>query len=136
MPRHMTAAEFQRSTRSGFRGRRRWSAATPTTCSEGHRHASKMEARVCVRLTLECRASGARLLQQVRFPLLSIGSKANAGDLVLKAAPADDADAGAFYNVSDHTFNIFNWTSYGAYVEFPFMSYGDAWPSSLPGSAA
>ena len=76
MPRHMTAAEFQRSTRSGFRGRRRWSAATPTTCSEGHRHASKMEARVCARLSLECRATGARILQQVRFPLLAIGSKA------------------------------------------------------------
>lgn len=57
-------------------GRRRWSQATPTTCPAGHRHASKMEARVCARLTLECRATGARLLQQVRFPLLAIGGKA------------------------------------------------------------
>lgn len=60
----------------GVPGRRRWSSATPTTCPAGHRHASKMEARVCARLTLECRARGERLLQQVRFPLLSIGSKA------------------------------------------------------------
>lgn len=35
-----------------------------------------MEARVCARLTLEAAAAGARILQQVRFPLLSIGGKA------------------------------------------------------------
>lgn len=72
----ITAEEFHRLTaaRKGRGGR--WSSATPTTCAEGHRHASKMEARVCARLSLECRATGARILQQVRFPLLAIGSKA------------------------------------------------------------
>ncbi len=68
----MTGGDLQRIIRSG---RRRWSRATPTTCPAGHRHASKMEARVCVRLTLEARVTGARLLQQVRFPLLSIAGK-------------------------------------------------------------
>ena len=65
-----------------------------------------------------------------------IGSKANDANLVLKSAPADDTDGGGYYKVSDNTFNIFNWTAYAGYVEFPFTSYGDPWPSSLPGSAA
>lgn len=75
MSRAISSADFQRMTRPAPGGRRRWSAATPTTCGSGHRHASKMEARVCGRLTLECRATGARLSQQVRFPLLSIAPK-------------------------------------------------------------
>lgn len=68
-------AAFRAGRVSGKRFGRRWSSATPTTCPSGHRHASKMEARVCARLTAECAASGARLLQQVRFPLLAIGGK-------------------------------------------------------------
>ena len=82
MPREtISAEEYRRLSQAAPRGRRpggrrAWSSATPTTCGAGHRHASKMEARVCARLTLECRAAGARLIQQVRFPLLSIGAKA------------------------------------------------------------
>lgn len=34
-----------------------------------------MEAAVCNRLTLECRARGATLLQQVRFPLIGLPPK-------------------------------------------------------------
>lgn len=51
--------------------RRSWSAAIRTTCTGGHKHPSKMEARVCERLTMECAATGDTLLQQVRLPLVS-----------------------------------------------------------------
>lgn len=54
---------------------RKWSAATPTMCGAGHRHASKMESRVCDRLTAECTRSGWILIQQVRFPLVRIAPK-------------------------------------------------------------
>lgn len=56
---------------------RAWSSAKPTDCAAGHRHPSKMEARVCERLTAECAASGARLYRQVRLPLLSLAAKDN-----------------------------------------------------------
>ena len=75
----ITANEYRailaRGSRSARGRQRRWSNATPTTCGAGHRHGSKMEARVCARLSIECAATGARLLQQVRFPLLSIAPK-------------------------------------------------------------
>ncbi len=48
-----------------------WSAAVPRMCPAGHRHASKLEARVCRLLTEECARAGATLFQQVRLPLLS-----------------------------------------------------------------
>ena len=54
-----------------------WSAATATTCVDGHRHPSKMEARVCGRLGSECRRDGTVLYRQVRLPLLSIAPKEN-----------------------------------------------------------
>lgn len=59
-----------------FPFRRKWSNAVRTPCPCGRTHASKMEARVCARLRAEL-APGARLYQQVRFPLLSIDRKAD-----------------------------------------------------------
>ncbi len=55
--------------------RRPWSNAKRTDCAGGHIHASKMEAKVCNRLSLECAAEGWTLFQQPRFPLLSIAPK-------------------------------------------------------------
>lgn len=49
-----------------------WSNATATVCAAGHRHPSKMEARVCDRLTAEAAACGGTLFRQVRFPLFSL----------------------------------------------------------------
>jgi len=47
--------------------------AKKTTCGAGHRHASKMEAGVCDRLTREYAADKLhRLVQQVRLPLLAL----------------------------------------------------------------
>lgn len=51
---------------------KKWSNAVKTSCSYNHRHASKMEARVCERLTLECKALKDVLLQQVKLPILTL----------------------------------------------------------------
>lgn len=51
---------------------KKWSNAVKTTCVYNHRHASKMEARVCERLTIECKALKDVLLQQVRLPILTL----------------------------------------------------------------
>ena len=49
------------------------SNAKKTTCGAGHRHASKMEARVCDRLTGEYEGSRPfKLVQQIRLPLLCL----------------------------------------------------------------
>lgn len=50
---------------------RAWSAARPTTCAGGHRHASRLEAAVCERVTARV-LPGQRLLQQLRLPLLTL----------------------------------------------------------------
>ena len=52
-----------------------FSNAKPTDCAGGHRHASKLEARTCERLTLEAKATGWTLLQQVAFELPTIAPK-------------------------------------------------------------
>ena len=50
--------------------------AKKTTCGAGHRHASKMEAGVCDRLTREYAGSTLyRLVQQIRLPLLLLAEK-------------------------------------------------------------
>lgn len=51
---------------------RPWSTAKPTTCAAGHRHASRLEARVCAQLTAELVPPHQTLLQQVRLPLLAV----------------------------------------------------------------
>ena len=51
---------------------KKWSNAVKTSCAYSHRHASKMEARVCERLTIECKALKDVLLQQVRLPILTL----------------------------------------------------------------
>lgn len=51
---------------------RPWSAAIPSSCPAGHRHASRLEARVCARLALEARADRLTLFQQLRVPLLTL----------------------------------------------------------------
>jgi len=50
-----------------------WSAARATVCLSGHNHPSKVEARVCKRLSAECEADGTTLFRNVRLPLLSLG---------------------------------------------------------------
>lgn len=52
-----------------------FSNAKKTTCGAGHRHASKLEARTCDRLTTEAKATGWTLLQQVAFELPTIAEK-------------------------------------------------------------
>lgn len=47
-----------------------FSNAKPTDCAGGHRHASKMEARVCARLMGEVVEPFHYLVQQIRLPLL------------------------------------------------------------------
>ncbi len=54
-----------------------WGKAKRTVCAYAHRHASKMEARVCERLTLECRATGDTLMQQVRLSLWNLRTDAD-----------------------------------------------------------
>lgn len=79
MTERMSAAEYRRGLDNRARARndrRPWSNAIPTECSDGHRHASKLEARVCARLRGELTA-GQVLYQQVRLPLLSIAAKDN-----------------------------------------------------------
>ena len=63
--------------------KRKWSNAVKTVCDDGHTHASKMETRVCQRLTARARVEGWTLLQQVRFPLLAIGKMYLTVDFVL-----------------------------------------------------
>lgn len=53
--------------------RRPWSNAKPTECPDGHKHASKLEARVCGRLRGQL-VGGQTLVQQVRLPLWSLAS--------------------------------------------------------------
>lgn len=48
-----------------------FSNAKPTDCVGGHRHASKMEARVCERLARELEP-GDHLIQQIRLPILNL----------------------------------------------------------------
>ena len=55
--------------------KRKWSNAVKTVCNGGHTHASKMEGRVCERLTARATVEGWDLRQQVRFPLLALGNK-------------------------------------------------------------
>jgi hypothetical protein len=43
-----------------------------TDCVDGHRHRSKLEARVCGRLGSECRVAGDTLMVGVRLPLFSL----------------------------------------------------------------
>lgn len=78
----MTAAQFRAQLADGGvqPEKRKWSNATPTVCECGRTHDSKMEAKVCRRLTLECEARGETLLQQVRMPLwcLAPGDKGSA----------------------------------------------------------
>ena len=50
---------------------KKWSNAVKTSCAYSHRHASKMEARVCERLT-QTLEKGDRLIQQVRLPILGL----------------------------------------------------------------
>src|SRR3990167_885739 len=71
----VAAEQFDRQAEKSEAGRMspkksRWSAATPQFCAPGHRHASKMEAGVCERLTRECVETGLVLLQQLPMPLL------------------------------------------------------------------
>ena len=54
---------------------RRWSSAKRTVCAQGHAEASRMQARVCDRLHLEARVTGARVYRQVRLPLLALAPK-------------------------------------------------------------
>lgn len=54
---------------------RSWSQAKATDCLAGHNHPSKMEARVCNRLSSECAEAGSTLFRNVRMPLLSIASR-------------------------------------------------------------
>jgi len=76
MPSPLTAAEYRASLRRGSdSARRRWSNAIRTACGCGRTHPSKLQARVCARLRLECKATGARLYHDVRLPLLSIAPK-------------------------------------------------------------
>ena len=63
--------------------KRKWSNAVKTVCNGGHTHASKMEGRVCERLTARAQVEGWTLLQQVRFPLLAIGKMYLTVDFVL-----------------------------------------------------
>jgi len=83
-PEIVTPAQLAAMMPSGGRGRR-WSAAMPTArtatlrpdklldCERtgAHAHGSRLEARVCAALTLEARATGLRLFQQIRLPLLT-----------------------------------------------------------------
>lgn len=51
--------------------------AVRTRCAAGHSHASRLEARVCDRLTAECAASGAYLFQQVGIALVNLAPGPN-----------------------------------------------------------
>lgn len=53
---------------------RKWSAAMPTNCARGHRHPSKLEARVCAEAHAIGAAEGLEVLLQVRFPLLNLST--------------------------------------------------------------
>lgn len=53
------------------RPRSHW-AATPTTCTRGHRHQSKVEARVCPVVATEAEAAKATLYRNVRLPLWAL----------------------------------------------------------------
>lgn len=56
-----------------------WSAAKRSECPQGHKHRSRLEARVCARLTEECAANGDALFQNIRLPLISISPKPETG---------------------------------------------------------
>lgn len=71
----MTSAEYRKRVTGATR--KGWSAAIPTPCASGHRHPSKMEARVCERLTAECGLLGETLVRQVRLPLFALAPKSN-----------------------------------------------------------
>jgi hypothetical protein len=66
-------AEKELAKRGPFVAPKKWSAAVQTTCPLGHRHASKMEARVCNSVHRDLRADE-RCFLQVRWPLLAIGA--------------------------------------------------------------
>lgn len=68
-----SAGSFPASTSAPPRSK--FSNAKPTTCGDGHRHPSKLEARTCDRLTAEAKASGWTLVQQVAFELTTIAPK-------------------------------------------------------------
>ena len=82
----MTSAEFQATEvpeHAQSTAGRRWSAAKATTCAAGHRHPSKMESRVCARLTAECAREGTTLYQQARIPLWTLAPGKRGRPLVL-----------------------------------------------------
>jgi len=58
-------------------GARPWSAAIATNCAAGHRHVSRLEARVCDRLAPWCASQGYVLFQQVRLPLFALAPRTN-----------------------------------------------------------
>ena len=61
-------------------GKRPWSNAVPSHCLSDHNHPSKMEARVCDRLTAEVAGNWREkevLFRQVRLPLLSIAPESD-----------------------------------------------------------
>lgn len=79
MTRRMTADEYLAWL---AKRTRRWSNAKPTDCAHGHRHASKLEARVCDRLTRTL-TPGQVLYQQVRLPLFVLAPNENGRPLYM-----------------------------------------------------